>query len=44
MKYKCLLCGVEFESDDANPVCPVCGASGEDVVPVDDAELDEVGE
>ena len=35
MKYKCLLCGVEFESDDANPVCPVCGASGEDVVPVD---------
>lgn len=44
MKYKCLLCGVEFESDDANPVCPVCGASGEDVVPVVDAELDDVGE
>lgn len=41
MKYKCLLCGVEFESDDANPVCPVCGASGEDVVPVTEAELDE---
>lgn len=44
MKYKCLLCGVEFESDDANPVCPVCGASGEDVVPVEEAELDEEGE
>lgn len=45
MKYKCLLCGVEFESDDANPVCPVCGASGEDVVPVEgNGELDDMGE
>ena len=35
---------VFVESDDANPVCPVCGASGEDVVPVEEAELDEVGE
>ena len=26
-KYLCLVCGVEFESDDENPVCPVCGAS-----------------
>ena len=25
-KYLCLVCGVEFESDDENPVCPVCGA------------------
>ncbi len=37
-KYRCLLCGIEFESDEANPVCPVCGASGEDIV-----ELDEDG-
>ena len=33
---RCLLCGVEFESDEANPVCPVCGASGEDVVEVEE--------
>ena len=26
-KYLCLVCGVEFESDDENPVCPVCGAA-----------------
>ncbi len=31
-KYKCLLCGIEFESDEENPICPVCGASGDDVV------------
>lgn len=37
-KYRCLLCGIDFESDEANPVCPVCGASGEDIV-----ELDEDG-
>ncbi|MFA7222279.1 MAG: rubredoxin [Bacilli bacterium] len=30
-KYRCLLCGFEFESDDPNPVCPVCGASGDDI-------------
>jgi len=30
-KYKCLLCGIEFESADENPVCPVCGASGDDI-------------
>ena len=35
-KYRCLLCGVEFESDEANPVCPVCGASGEDDVEVEE--------
>ena len=38
MKYKSLLSGVEFESDDANPVCPICGATGDDVVPVDEEE------
>ena len=38
-KYRCILCGVEFESDDANPVCPVCGATGDDIV-----EIDENGE
>lgn len=30
-KYKCKLCGVVFESEDENPVCPVCGASGSDL-------------
>ena len=29
-KYYCLLCGVTFESDSDDPVCPVCGASGPD--------------
>ena len=29
-KYKCLACGVEFEVEEGNePVCPVCGASGD---------------
>lgn len=35
-KYRCLLCGVDFESDDVNPICPVCGASGDDVVEIDE--------
>jgi hypothetical protein len=30
-KYRCLLCGFEFESDDPNPICPICGASGDDI-------------
>ena len=38
-KYRCLICGFEFESDDANPVCPVCGVTVPDVV-----EIDENGE
>ena len=31
-KYYCLLCGVTFESDSDDPVCPVCGASGDNIV------------
>lgn len=31
-KFKCLVCGVEFEVEDGqDPVCPVCGAGGERV-------------
>ena len=28
-KYKCLICQAEFESDEADPVCPVCKATGD---------------
>ena len=28
-KYKCKVCNVEFESDDENPICPVCGVTKE---------------
>ena len=35
-KYFCNVCEVEFESDDENPVCPVCGASGEYLVKQED--------
>lgn len=37
-KYRCLICGIEFESDDAEPVCPVCGATGEDLEEIKDEE------
>lgn len=37
-KYRCLICGIEFESDDAEPVCPVCGATGEDLEEITDEE------
>ena len=31
-KYKCLVCGAEFEVEDGQqPVCPVCGVSGDSV-------------
>ena len=33
-KYKCLLCGAEFESDEENPVCPMCGASGKSLMEI----------
>lgn len=36
MKYLCLICGITFESDDENPVCPVCGASGSDLEVVEE--------
>ena len=29
-KYRCLACGAEFEVEDGKePVCPVCGVSGD---------------
>ena len=34
--YYCKLCGITFDSDEENPVCPVCGASGEEIVEVDE--------
>ncbi len=37
-KYKCLLCGIVFESDEAEPVCPVCGATGADLEEVEGDE------
>lgn len=37
-KYKCLLCGIVFESDDSEPVCPVCGATGDDLEEVKEGE------
>jgi rubredoxin len=31
-KYRCKVCGIEFEVPDGEePVCPVCGVSGEDL-------------
>lgn len=31
-KYRCLVCGVEFEVEDGQPaVCPVCGVEGENL-------------
>lgn len=35
-KYLCNVCGVEFESDEEEPVCPVCGVSGDDIVKLED--------
>lgn len=35
-KYLCNVCGVEFESDEEDPVCPVCGVSGDDIVKLED--------
>lgn len=34
-KYKCLVCGVEFEVEDGvTPVCPVCGVTGDELVEI----------
>lgn len=31
-KFKCKVCCVEFEVEDGqNPVCPVCGAEGDNI-------------
>lgn len=37
-KYRCLVCGVEFESDEENPVCPVCGVDGDNLELVEEEE------
>ena len=38
-KFKCSVCGAVFEvKDGETPVCPVCKASGDKVVPVEDNE------
>ena len=44
-KYKCLVCGAEFEWDgEGEPVCPVCKATGENVVPLEKTETEETAE
>ena len=35
-KYKCLVCGLEFESNDPNPVCPKCKQSGDKLVKIEE--------
>lgn len=31
-RFKCNVCGVEFEVEEGQePMCPVCGATGENV-------------
>ena len=37
-KYSCLVCGFEFESDDENPICPVCGVGIENLEEITDEE------
>ena len=35
VKYLCKLCGQTFElPEGTEPVCPICGATGEHIVPV----------
>ncbi|MBO8427832.1 MAG: rubredoxin [Firmicutes bacterium] len=41
MKYYCKVCGITFESDDPNPICPVCGASGDDLEVVTEENKEE---
>ena len=38
-KYHCKVCGVDFEiAEGAEPVCPVCGVSGDDVELIGDTK------
>lgn len=37
-KWKCLVCGYVFESDEENPTCPVCGVSGSDLEEIKEGE------
>ena len=40
MKYRCKVCGQVFEvKDGEEPVCPVCKAKGEQVVPYVEEEM-----
>lgn len=40
MKYKCLVCGQVFEvADGETPVCPVCKATGDKIVPYKEEAL-----
>ena len=36
-KYKCLVCGTEFEAEDGiTPICPICKATGDKIVEITD--------
>ena len=38
-KYKCIICGEVFEvADGEEPVCPICGATGSDLVEIKEAK------
>ena len=38
MKYKCTVCGAVFDvPEGTEPVCPVCGVTGDKLVPVAEA-------
>lgn len=40
MKYKCLVCGQTFDIPEGKEViCPICGASGNNVVPYKEEEM-----